>query len=205
MVVQFGLATIPFGIDARASSLTSGTTRGTSGSIRHAEELSITIAPAAAKRGASSREPGAPQENRAMSSPAGSAAAASSTVNSSPPKGSRRPAERAEANNRSSIEREVPLLQDGAHHAAHLPGRADHPDSHAVQSTSVGRTYGGHTRSDQGARRSPAQDSSKAACSARTASSTALGTDHAGDPDGRGRDHLDVDAVRRPGSRRSVR
>ncbi len=101
IVVQFGLATIPFGIDPRASSLTSLTTKGTSGSIRHAEELSITIAPAAAKRGASSREPGAPQENSAKSSPAGSAAAASSTVKSSPPKGSRRPAERAEANTRS--------------------------------------------------------------------------------------------------------
>ena len=69
MVVQLGLATIPFGIDASADSLTSGTTRGTSGSMRHADELSTTIAPAAAKRGASWREAVAPLEKRAMSMP----------------------------------------------------------------------------------------------------------------------------------------
>ncbi len=82
MVVQLGLATIPFGIDDRADSLTSGTTRGTSGSIRHADELSTTMAPAAAKRGASWREAVAPLEKRAMSMPEGSATAASSTTRS---------------------------------------------------------------------------------------------------------------------------
>ena len=55
MVVQFGLATMPLGIDASAAALTSGTTRGTSGSMRHADELSMTMAPAAANLGASSR------------------------------------------------------------------------------------------------------------------------------------------------------
>ena len=50
----------PFGIADKASAFTSGTTRGTSGSIRQAEELSMTIAPAAATRGASSREVGRP-------------------------------------------------------------------------------------------------------------------------------------------------
>ena len=56
MVVQFGLATMPLGIDASASALASGTTSGTSGSRRQADELSMTMAPAAARRGASSRE-----------------------------------------------------------------------------------------------------------------------------------------------------
>ena len=54
IVVQFGLATMPLGRYARASPLTSLTTSGTSGSIRQAEELSTTTAPAAANRGASS-------------------------------------------------------------------------------------------------------------------------------------------------------
>ena len=59
MVVQFGLATMPLGRRSRACGLTSDTTSGTSGSIRHAEELSMTTAPAAATRGASARRGGA--------------------------------------------------------------------------------------------------------------------------------------------------
>ena len=51
----------------------SGTTSGTSGSIRQAEELSITIAPAAAAFGAYSLEVVLPAENRAMSRPEKSA------------------------------------------------------------------------------------------------------------------------------------
>ena len=97
MVVQFGLPTMPFGIEASASAFTSGTTRGTSGSIRHADELSITMAPAAATRGASTREAAPPHEKRAMSRPAKSAVSASSTTMSSSPHGSVVPAERAEA------------------------------------------------------------------------------------------------------------
>jgi hypothetical protein len=65
--------------------------------MRNAEELSITITPAAAKRGASSRDPDAPAENRATSRPAGSAVAASSTVTSPSAHGRLRPAERDEA------------------------------------------------------------------------------------------------------------
>ena len=80
MVVQFGLATMPLGMSARSSPFTSGTTSGTSGSIRHAFELSMTIAPAAATTGAQSREAGAPMLKRAMSMPLWSATATSSTV-----------------------------------------------------------------------------------------------------------------------------
>ena len=94
MVVQLGLATIPFPIEPRAAALTSGTTKGTSGSIRQAEELSMTMAPPATNLGANSLEAAAPPEKRAMSTPATSAVAASSTTTSSPRKAIRRPAER---------------------------------------------------------------------------------------------------------------
>src|ERR1700754_3250665 len=68
--------------------------------MRHAEELSITTAPAAANLGANSLEVAAPAENSTISSSVGSAAAASSTTISRPSQTSRLPAERAEANKR---------------------------------------------------------------------------------------------------------
>ena len=67
MVVQLGLAMMPLGRCAKAWAFTSGTTSGTSGSIRHAEELSITTAPACATTGAREREAVLPAEKRAMS------------------------------------------------------------------------------------------------------------------------------------------
>ena len=63
IVVQFGLAMMPLRASAIASGLTSDTTSGTSGSIRHADELSMTMAPAAANFGASSLDEVAPAEN----------------------------------------------------------------------------------------------------------------------------------------------
>ena len=69
MVVQLGLDTMPFGIESSAWGLTSDTTSGTSGSPRHAEELSITTAPAAATRSATARLVVAPAENRHTSRP----------------------------------------------------------------------------------------------------------------------------------------
>ena len=45
IVVQFGLAIIPSFANAISSGFTSETINGTSGFIRHADELSITIAP----------------------------------------------------------------------------------------------------------------------------------------------------------------
>jgi hypothetical protein len=101
-VVQFGLAMMPLRASAIASGLTSLTTSGTSGSIRQAEELSTTVTPASAKRGARARDVVAPAENSAMSSPLGSAVLASSTVISRSPYGSSVPADRAEAKKRTS-------------------------------------------------------------------------------------------------------
>ena len=69
MVVQLGFAMMPLGRLSTSSGLTSDTTSGTSGSLRHAEELSTTTAPAAANLGAYSREAVAPAENTAMSMP----------------------------------------------------------------------------------------------------------------------------------------
>ena len=103
IVVQFGLAIMPFGRLRASAKLTSLTTNGTSGSLRHADELSMTVTPAAANRGACTRDIVAPAENTAMSRPAGSAVAASSTSISWPRNGSFLPCERAEAKNRTLV------------------------------------------------------------------------------------------------------
>ena len=91
----------------------------------------MTTAPAAAKRGASSRDVVAPAENSAMSRPVGSAVAASSTTISPPPRQRRagRPGRREEADRR---QREVALGEEPAHDGAHLTGGADHADVHAA-------------------------------------------------------------------------
>jgi hypothetical protein len=70
MVVQLGLAMIPLGRLARAWGFTSATTSGTWGSLRQAEELSITTAPAAATLGASALDVSLPAEKKTMSRPA---------------------------------------------------------------------------------------------------------------------------------------
>ena len=66
MVEQFGLAMILSSLVKREA-LISGTTNFFVGSILHAEELSITVVPAAANFGAQSKEVCPPAENKAMS------------------------------------------------------------------------------------------------------------------------------------------
>ena len=68
-MVQLGLAMMPLGRSAIACGLTSATTSGTAGSIRQADELSITTAPASATLGASVFEAPLPAENSTMSRP----------------------------------------------------------------------------------------------------------------------------------------
>src|SRR5581483_1707948 len=68
-VVQFGLATMPLGRLARCSGLTSGTTSGTSGSIRKAPELSTATAPRAAATGAHWADTSSGTSNMATSMP----------------------------------------------------------------------------------------------------------------------------------------
>ncbi len=71
MVEQLGLAMMRrLRKPARACGFTSGTTSGTSGSMRKWLVLSITTQPAAAARGAWTAETAAPGLNRPMSVPA---------------------------------------------------------------------------------------------------------------------------------------
>jgi hypothetical protein len=70
IVVQLGLATMRLGMVRSAWGLTSATTNGTLGWPRQADELSITIAPAAATTGASLSDAAAPAEKKTTSRPA---------------------------------------------------------------------------------------------------------------------------------------
>ena len=69
-------------------------TSGTSGSIRHADDLSMTTAPRLAASGASCLLVPPPAAKKTMSEPSKASGEASSTTNSSPMKGSLVPAER---------------------------------------------------------------------------------------------------------------
>ena len=94
IVEQFGTAITPLCSSAR-SPFTSGTTSGTSGSMRHADDLSIATAPPRTACGTSSRDADAPIAKKQTSRPPASSASgvASSTTRPS----SSLPAERADA------------------------------------------------------------------------------------------------------------
>jgi len=92
MVEQFGFAMMPLGRFFAASMLTSGTTSGTSGSMRQALELSITTAPDFAAIGPNSRDTLAPALKSAMSTPSNDLGPSSSIVISPPFHGSLLPA-----------------------------------------------------------------------------------------------------------------
>src|SRR5438105_14123134 len=94
IVEQFGLAIIPLW-PAIAAALISGITSGTFGSIRNAEELSITTAPAFTAIGANFREMPEPAENSAISTPSNEVSVSSSITILSPRKSMVLPAERA--------------------------------------------------------------------------------------------------------------
>ncbi len=98
MVEQLGLAMMPLALNwATSWGLTSGTTRGMAGSMRHAEELSTTTQPAAAARGAYSRLTEAPAENSARSTSPKLVGLSVSTVRLSPWKDIFLPSEKGEA------------------------------------------------------------------------------------------------------------
>jgi hypothetical protein len=101
-VVQLGLAMIPRGREPIAERLTSGTTSGTSGSIRNAPELSTATAPLAAAIGAHFRETSSGTSNMATSTPSKTSGASARTVSSAPRTVIRLPAERGEAISRTS-------------------------------------------------------------------------------------------------------
>ncbi len=101
-VVQLGLAMIPRGRIRTACGLTSGTTSGTSGSIRNVPELSTTTAPLAAARGAHCSATSSGTSNMATSTPSKASSVSATTSVSSPRTASLRPAERGEAISRIS-------------------------------------------------------------------------------------------------------
>src|SRR5882724_4997289 len=101
-VVQFGLAMMPFGRSETFAAFTSGTTSGTSGSIRKAPELSTATAPRSAAIGAHCALTSSGTSNRAMSTPSNTSGASASTVMSLPRTRSTLPAERADATSRIS-------------------------------------------------------------------------------------------------------
>src|SRR5262245_32530359 len=94
--VQLGLAITPLW-RRRSPGLTSGTTSGVFGSMRKADELSITTAPAALAAGTNSRLRVAPAEKKAMSTPLKASAVSSSTLCGLPLNSSVLPTERFEA------------------------------------------------------------------------------------------------------------
>ena len=91
---QFGLAMMPLCSRMRPA-LISGITSGTFGSMRKAEELSITTAPALTAVGANFREMPPPAENSAISTPSNEFSVSSSITILSPRKSMVLPAERA--------------------------------------------------------------------------------------------------------------
>ncbi len=99
MVEQLGLATMPFGMRRRVSALTSGTTSGTSGSMRQALELSMTTAPARAAMGLYSRLTVAGVLDSTISTPANASGRIGSTGYCLPAKSMGLPALRSEARN----------------------------------------------------------------------------------------------------------
>src|SRR5262245_46309726 len=99
IATQLGLATMPLGMFFNSFELTSGTTSGTSGSIRHADELSTTTAPALAAIGLNSRLTDAGVLDSTRSTPANASARMGSTVYVWPRKGIGLPADFADARN----------------------------------------------------------------------------------------------------------
>ena len=105
MVLQFGLAMMRRRVwRASACGFTSGTTRGTSGSMRKWLVLSMTMQPAAAARGAWTAETAAPGLNRPRWQPAKSKLSVLRTVSTAcSPKLTCWPAERGEASATTSL------------------------------------------------------------------------------------------------------
>src|SRR5215213_7896066 len=178
-VVQLGLATIPSGWSAAAWGLTSASTSGTSGCMRQALELSTTTAPRSAATGAHSREMPPPAEKKARSAPSNTSGARAWTSTCSPP--SRR---------RSSPTAPVAptITAVGCPRFTGAPpwGSPD-PSAHSPDHRQLGRAVGVLV-AELGLLRQV-----EAVVDGPHGQADVAGADHAGDADGGGRDHLDVD------------
>ena len=136
IVVQFGLATMPLGMSSSASGLTSDTTSGTSGSMRQAEELSMTVAPAAATTGASSREVCLPgrEQREVEARPVGGGRVLDGDLAVAPRQ--RAPGRPGGGEQADLVDREPALGQHLPHHATDLAGGSDDANAHGRQATS---------------------------------------------------------------------
>ncbi len=108
IAAQFGLAMMPLWSRMRLP-LTSGITSGTFGSMRKAEELSTTTAPALTAIGANFLEMPLPAENSAMSTPSKARSVSSSMTTFWPRNDTVLPAERALASALSLLMRKPRL------------------------------------------------------------------------------------------------
>ena len=174
MVVQLGLATMPLGMRARAAALTSGTTRGTSGSIRQADELSMTTAPAAANRGASSVEAVGADREQGEVEPGDVGGGGVLDHHLAAPEGDAATRRPGRGEQPEVVDGERPLLEDRPHDRPDLAGGSDDCHTHGAPVYGPSRTGPPSCRADRDGRRPASrQASSKAACRARTASSAA--------------------------------
>src|SRR6185437_7319137 len=184
-VVQFGLEMMPLGRRPTSAGLTSGTTSGTSGSMRKAPELSTATAPRAAATGAHWAETSSGTSNMATSMPS-NASSESATTSVSPPRTvSRRPAERAEAISRISPQ---------------TSSRVDSRSSMTVPTAPVAPTTASEGRealigrSPRRLRFPPGRSRAQSPCGWRSPQVDVVLVHHHRDPDLRGGDHLDVHA-----------
>ena len=99
----------------------------------------MTVTPAAAKRGASSRDDVAPAENRAMSRPGrvGDGGVLDGDLAVAPRQRRARRARRGEV--AQLVDGEAPLGEQPAHHAADLSGCTDDSDTHGDQANDAPR------------------------------------------------------------------
>ena len=98
--------------------------------MRHADELSMTMTPAAANRGASSRDDVAPAENRAMSRPerVGDGGVLDGDLAVAPRQ--RRAGRPGRGEEAELVDGEPPLGEQAAHDATDLTGCTDDTDTH---------------------------------------------------------------------------
>ena len=119
-------------IRAASSPLTSATTSGTSGSMRNAEELSITIAPAAANLAANSRDDDAPggEQGDVEAARVGGRRILDDDVGAVPRQ--RRPGRTGRREVAHLGDRKVAFGEQAPHHGADLACRSDDTDTDTV-------------------------------------------------------------------------
>ncbi len=117
---------------SRSSGFTCETTSGTVGSIRQADELSITVAPWATAAGASSSETSPPAENSAMSTPSKAPGTASPISRVRPSIETVWPGRSAGGEQAQLTDREFPLVEDLDHRPSDDAGGANDGDGEGM-------------------------------------------------------------------------